>query len=151
MDTSARAMPSHAQSLTRSTIGALLATGSEFVTLPVLVHVLHVAPVISYAAVQFVATIISFLLNKYWAFNARNVGRLSGQTLRYAIVFGGSLALNTGLSSLGSYRLHLQPVLAFAIAQVIVYLSWNYPMNRYFVFRRPTTVGVMRAGEFPTA
>ena len=28
------------------------------------------------------------------------------------------------------------PFLPLAIAQVLVYLAWNYPMNRYFVFHR---------------
>jgi len=27
-------------------------------------------------------------------------------------------------------------VIAFIISQVFVYLVWNYPGNRYFVFRR---------------
>jgi hypothetical protein len=52
------------------------------------------------------------------------------------VVFGGSLALNTALPSLGSYVLHITPVASFAISQVIVYLSWNYPMNRWWVFAR---------------
>ena len=131
-------MPSHARSLTRSTVGSIMATGSEFVTLPILIHLLHVRPWISYAAVQFIATAITFAINRYWAFEASKVGSVAGQTLRYALVFAGSLGLNTVLPSLGHYRLHLQPVLAFAISQVLVYAAWNYPMNRYFVFRRPT-------------
>ena len=129
-------MPSHARSLTRSTVGSILATGSEFVMLPILIHVLHVWPWLSYALVQFVATAITFAINRYWAFEAAR-GSVAGQTLRYALVFGGSLGLNTLLPSLGHYHLHLQPVLAFAISQVLVYGAWNYPMNRYFVFRRP--------------
>jgi putative flippase GtrA len=129
-------MPSHARALTRSTLGSLLATASEFLFLPVLIHLLHIAPYIAYAVVQFIATAITFVLNRYWAFEASRAGSMAGQGLRYGLVFGGSLALNTGLPSLLHYHLHLQPVLAFAISQVVVYCAWNYPLNRYFVFRR---------------
>jgi putative flippase GtrA len=44
--------------------------------------------------------------------------------------------LNTAIPSLLSYRLHLEPVLAFVVSQVFVYLVWNYPGNRFWVFRR---------------
>jgi putative flippase GtrA len=104
--------------------------------LPLLVHVAHVAPWICYAAVQFVANAISFLLYKYWAFDAREIGDVRVQYIKQLVIFAGSLVLNTGIPSLLSYRAHLEPVLAFAISQVIVYLSWNYPGNRYWVFKR---------------
>jgi putative flippase GtrA len=129
--------PSHARALTKTTIASIIATALEmFVLLPLLVHVLHVRPWLSYAAVQFAANAITFLLYKYWAFDAAQLGSLQRQYLKQLVIFGGSLALNTAIPSLFSYRLHLEPVLAFAISQVIVYLAWNYPGNRYWVFRR---------------
>jgi len=124
------------RTLAKSTIASLIATGSEFITLPLLVHVAHVQPWICYALVQFVANAISFLLYKYWAFEARAVGSMRVQYLKQLVIFAGSLLLNTAIPSLLSYRAHLEPVLAFAISQVIVYLSWNYPGNRYWVFKR---------------
>lgn len=102
-----------------------------------LVHVLTVEPAVAYAAVQFVATVITFTINKYWAFDAGQTGSLHGQGLRAVVVFGGSLALNTGIPSFFSYVLHVTPVVAFAISQVLVYLGWNYPLNRLWVFKRP--------------
>jgi putative flippase GtrA len=128
--------PGHARALTKTTIASILATAVEFVLLPILVHVLHVRPWVAYASVQFVANAISFALYKYWAFEAAQVGTLRGQYLKQLLIFAGSLALNTAIPSLLSYRLHLEPVLAFAISQVLVYLGWNYPGNRYWVFRR---------------
>jgi putative flippase GtrA len=106
----------------------------EFAILPVLVRVFHVPHWVSYLSVQFVANAISFLLYKYWAFEAGSHGSISGQYVRQLFVFLGSLALNTAIPSLLSYRLGLPPELAFAISNVIVYLGWNYPGNRYFVF-----------------
>ncbi len=101
-----------------------------------LVHVLGVRPWVSYAAVQFVANAVTFLLYKYWAFEARRHGSLRLQYVKQLVIFAGSLVLNTAIPSLLSYRLHVEPVLAFALSNVVVYLAWNYPGNRYWVFRR---------------
>ncbi len=129
-------MPSHARALGKSTIASIAATATEFPLLALLVHVLHLPAWVGYGAVQFVATLVTFLLNKYWVFEAGQVGTLHGQGAKSVVVFGGSLALNTALPSLMSYSANVTPVLAFAISQVTVYLAWNYPMNRFWVFRR---------------
>lgn len=127
-------MPSHVRAIARSTVGGICAVSSQFITLPLLVHVLGVAPAIAYFAVQFLATVITFSFNRWWAFQAGHVG-LGGQGLRYIPVFAGSLGLNTAIPSLLHYRLEVQPVLAFAISQGVVFLGWNYPLYRFFVFR----------------
>ena len=128
--------PSHVKALTRASVASLLATAAEFALLPLLVHVLHFAPWASYAGVQFIANGISFSLYKYWAFEAGHYGSLRIQYVKQLLIFAGSLILNTAIPSLLSYRLHLEPVLSFAISNVVVYLGWNYPGNRYWVFRR---------------
>ena len=130
------APPSHARTLTRSTIASIAATGSEFALLPILVYGLHVRKWLAYSSVQFVANAISFLLYKYWAFEAAKIGDVRTQYVKQLVIFAGSLILNTAIPSFLSYRLHLEPVLAFLISQVFVYLGWNYPGNRYWVFKR---------------
>jgi putative flippase GtrA len=128
--------PSLARSLSRATLASCIATGCEFAILPVLVHVLHVRDWIAYSSVQFLANAITFLLYKYWAFEARDHGLIHIQYGKQLVIFAGSLVLNTAIPSLLSYRLHVEQVLAFAISQVVVYLVWNYPGNRYWVFKR---------------
>ena len=128
--------PSHARTLTRSTIASIAATGTEFALLPILVYVLHVRDWLAYSSVQFVANAISFLLYKYWAFEAAKIGDIRTQYVKQLVIFAGSLILNTAIPSFFSYRLHLDQVLAFLISQVFVYLAWNYPGNRYWVFKR---------------
>lgn len=127
----------HARSFTRATVVSIIATGAEFVLLPLLVRLLHVEHWIAYAAVQFVGTAITFLLSRYWAFEAVHADEIHSQGVRYLAVFGGSFLLNTALPSVGSYLLKLPPEAAFAIAQALVYLAWNYPLNKYWVFRQP--------------
>src|SRR5207237_3861040 len=128
--------PSHARALTKSTIASLIATGSEFVLLAVLVHPLKVPHWVGYAGVQFFANVITFLLYKYWAFESAEYGNWKRQYIKQLVIFAGSLALNTFIPSVLSYKAHLEPVLAFAIANVVTYLAWNYPGNRYWVFKR---------------
>jgi putative flippase GtrA len=130
------AMPSHARALTRSSIASLIATIGEFGLLAVLVHPLHVPDWIGYIVVQFFCNLATFLLYKYWAFDAARVGSAHHQYVKQLVIFAGSLALNTGISSLLSHRLGLEPVLSFALSNVVTYLGWNYPGNRYWVFKR---------------
>lgn len=130
------APPGHLRALTKASLSSLVATASEFALLPLLVHVLHFAAWAGFAAVQLVANAISFTLYKYWAFEAAHHGSLQRQYLKQLIIFAGSLGLNTVLPSLLHYRLHLEEVLSFAISQIAVYLFWNYPGNRYWVFKR---------------
>ena len=128
---------SHARALTKSSIASLIATGTEFVILAVLVHPLKLPHWVGYVSVQFVANAISFLLYKYWAFEAGEYGSLRIQYLKQLVVFVGSLGLNTGISSVLSYKHGVEPVMAFAVSNLFVYLGWNYPGNRYWVFKKP--------------
>ncbi len=132
---SAPATPSHRRAITKSTIASVLATAVELMLVPLLVH-LRVPDWITYASVQFVANAITFVLYKYWAFEAAQLGSMREQYAKQLVIFAGSLLLNTAIPSLLSYRMHVYPLWAFAISQVIVYLGWNYPGNRYWVFRR---------------
>ncbi len=100
----------------------------------VVVHPLHVPKWVGYVGVQFFANLGTFFLYKIWAFEARDRGVMHHQYLRQLVIFGGSLLLNTGIPSLLSYHFGVEPVVAFAISNVIVYLGWNYPGNRYWVF-----------------
>ena len=99
-----------------------------------LLELLHVPQVVSYAAVQIVGTSITFLTNKFWVFEAGRTGTVFSEGAKAIAVFGGSLVLNTALPSIGSYVIGLPPVPSFLGSQVIVYLSWNYPLNRWWVF-----------------
>lgn len=127
---------SHARTFTRSTIASIAATGSEFVLLWLLTYVLGVRPEYCYAGVQIVANAISFLLYKYWAFEAAKLGSAKIQYAKQLVIFAGSWLLNTAIPTYLHYRLHVEKVTAFLISNIFVYLCWNYPGNRYWVFKR---------------
>lgn len=123
----------HLRTLIRSSIASLISIAIELLLVQVL-DLLDVEPVISYVVVQILGTIMTFAGNKYWAFEASRTGRTVTEGSRALIVFGGSFVFNTALSSLGSYVLHAPPVVAFLGSQAVVWLVWNYPMNRWWVF-----------------
>ena len=125
--------------LSRATLVSIGATGLEFLILPGLVRV--IPSWAAFASVQIVANLVTFLLYKYWAFDAAHRGTIGQQYAKQTIVFGGSWLLNTGIPSLLTYRAGLGPVLAFALSNVFVYLAWNYPLNRYWVFERDDASG----------
>ena len=95
-----------------------------------------IASATAFAAVQILGTCLTFLANKYWAFDAATTGRGPREAARSAAVFAGSFALNIALPSAGTYVLRLRPTIAFTVSQIIVGLGWNYPMNRSWVFAK---------------
>lgn len=125
----------HLRVLVRSSIASLISLGIELLLVQVL-DFFRVEPLISFVIAQILGTVMTFLGNKYWAFEAKHTGKTVTEGSRALIVFGGSFVFNTALSSFGSYILHIPAVLAFLGSQAIVYLAWNYPMNRWWVFPR---------------
>lgn len=125
----------HLRSLGKATLVSILATLVEFAVLPLLVYVWHVPRVAAFAGVQVLANLITFTLYKWWAFEAGRVGHTGVQYARQAVIFAVSWVLNTVLPTLLCNRLQLEPVLAFALSTIFVYVAWNYPGNRFWVFR----------------
>jgi hypothetical protein len=119
----------------RSVLVSLVTLTAEFTLLPILHDVVGLADAVCYGAVQVAGTTITFTLSRHWAFEAAYAGTLRAQGARYLAVFLGSFALNTALPSVGSYALGMPLVPSFAASQALVYLGWNYPMNRWWVFR----------------
>lgn len=125
----------HLRLLLRSSIASLISLGIELLLVQIF-DLVRLEPVVSFVIVQLLGTIMTFAGNKYWAFEAMHTGKTVTEGSRAILVFGGSFVLNTALSSFGSYALHAPPVLAFLGSQAVVWLAWNYPMNRWWVFRR---------------
>src|ERR1041384_387976 len=79
--------------------------------------------------------VVSFSLSRQWTFQA-GAGRALPQVARFLFVWATSALLNsTGVPALlgwlGSFSL------AWGIVRAAVYLGWNYPLSRWFVFTNP--------------
>lgn len=113
-----------------------VATGVDFGVMIALVELLHLPPVFGTAVGSTAGAVTNFWMGRHWTYHADGdaVGR---QLIRYVIVAICSLGWNT----LGEYifvnRLGVHYVLGRVITAVIVSNVWNYPMQRFFVFRHP--------------
>ena len=117
----------------RNTLTSIFTTALDFGTLTGLVELAHV----DYVVATFVGTVVgatsNFIINRHWSFAATHVA-WHGQALKMLPVQAGSSALQT----LGVWlftRFGRVPYMASKlIVSVLVYLGWNYPMNKHFVF-----------------
>jgi putative flippase GtrA len=135
VDTRPRRSTATAQSLPRSIAVSLLTTALDFATLWGLVELLGA----SHAVATFGGTVVgassNFLINRHYTFDA-NDGDVHRQLVRFLPVQAGS----SGLQTLGVWLLadvaHLHYLAAKLGVAVAVYLGWNYPLSRFYVFAR---------------
>jgi CDP-diacylglycerol--glycerol-3-phosphate 3-phosphatidyltransferase len=121
--------------LGRHQAASALSTLVDFGTLALLVERFGVHPVAATALGALAGAVFNFTLARRWIFRDHD-GSAAAQALRYALVSGASLGLNT----LGEYvvatRLGVHYLLARALVALLVSLCWNFPMHRRVVFPR---------------
>jgi putative flippase GtrA len=123
------------KSLTRSAATSIFTTSLDLGTLTVLVELFHLNYVIATFFGTVVGSLSNFLINRHWAFEAR-AGAAHWQLFRFLPVQAGSSALHTLGVWLITEHTRLKYFGSKVVVSVIVYLIWNYPMNRFFVFPR---------------
>ncbi len=85
-----------------------------------------------------IAIVVSFLLQKYWAFGDTRREGAGFQMTFYVFVMLWDLALNTGLLYLSVERLHLWYLYAQLGISVLIAIQ-NYLLYRFIIFRQPQT------------
>lgn len=120
-------------SFVRSQIVSVIATACDFGVMIFFTEVAHLWYLVSVFLGTFTGGLVGFILGRRWAFTSRQ-GRISHQVYRYFIMWVINILLNLG----GVYclvdLLHLKYILAKAIVAVILSISFNYPMQKYYVF-----------------
>ena len=122
-------------SLLRYNVSAGTATGTDFLTLLFCKEVLGVYYVLAtFIGACFGAT-VAFFLGRNWTFFNKE-GHISSQSIKFLVVVGGSILLNTfgeyfftDIVQIGHY------MFARVVTAVTVGITYNFPMQRYFVFR----------------
>ena len=126
--------PTELATFSRSVLTSLLTTALDFGTLIGLTELGGVDYVVATWIGTVVGSLANFTINKLWAFYAREAPALPAAT-RFAVVQIGASFLHTaGVWLLTRFGRLPYPISKLVVAAT-VYLVWNYPLNRWFVFR----------------
>ena len=117
----------------RSLLTSLLTTALDFGTLVGLTQLAGVDYVLATWIGTVVGSLANFAVNKLWAFSARESAAAPALT-RFVVVQAGASGWHTaGVWALTRFGGLPYPVSKLVVAAA-VYLAWNYPLNRWFVF-----------------
>ncbi|RFM27620.1 GtrA family protein [Deminuibacter soli] len=94
------------------------------------VHYLHAS---IYGNVM--GAITNFCMGRIWVFEARQKQAAPVQMIKYLLVWCGNVALNSGGLYLAVHYLKLEETIAKVIVSVIVGFSYNYLLQKKFVFK----------------
>ena len=126
-----------------SGLAAVLATGLDYAAVIGLVELAALTPAVATLLGSLLGGAANFALNRLVTF--RSDGRLAGQAARYAFISASSALLNAG----GVAVLALHPEIDYRVAWWLVrgavWLAWNLPMQRDFVFAVPSPQGSAKA------
>ncbi|MBK8387874.1 MAG: GtrA family protein [Saprospiraceae bacterium] len=118
----------------RAVLVSIVATWTDYIVSLSLHHVMKVDEVIATSLGSFCGAIVSFYFNRLWAFKSKD-GKLTEQAIKYLLVLGLSVLLN----SLGVYLLIQTTNLPFiaerVIVTIVVGLLVNYQLFKRFVFK----------------
>ena len=122
-------------SFLRYNVSAGMATATDFLTLLFFKEVLGVYYVLATFIGACCGATVAFFLGRNWTFLNKE-GKISSQGAKFIFVVCGSILLNTfgeyfftDVLKIGHY------MFARVVTAITVGLSYNFPMQRYFVFR----------------
>jgi len=118
----------------RSQFASIIATAADFIVTVFFTEIFKIWYVLSTAFGNLTGAIISFFLGRNWAFN-RKADNMQWQAVRYTITALMSMGLNTGGVYLLTENFDIAYVISKVIMAVLIGVSFNFLMFRYFVFR----------------
>ncbi len=121
----------------RNTLVSVFTTALDFFVLITLVELFGVNYVFATFCGTVAGAISNFLINRHWSYEATH-GAAHWQLVRFLPVQVGSSALHTVGVWMFTALVHLPYLGSKLVTATLVYLVWNYPMNRYFVFPKST-------------
>jgi putative flippase GtrA len=116
---------------------------------------LGVGPVTSATIATIIATIVSYLGNRYWSFKTRQRTAVARELIVFAVLNGIGLLIQDAAVAVNSYLLHLQHnrtaaflALNVGIALAMLFRFWSY---RRFVWVAPPARQAQRAEQGPVS
>jgi putative flippase GtrA len=134
----------------RSVLTSLLTTAMDLMTLTGLVELAGMNYVLATWLGTVVGSLSNFTINRVWTFDARDRPP-AGQFARFVVAQVAASFLHAGGVWALTRFLGLQYQISKIVISVLVYLGWNYPMNRWFVFRRGATAVVPARPDAPAS
>jgi len=123
----------------RSVLTSLFTTALDFGTLVGLTELAGLNYVLATWLGTVVGSLSNFAINRLWAFYAHDVPAVPAMT-RFVLVQIGASGLHTGGVWLLTRFAGLPYPTSKLVVAAVVYLVWNYPLNRHFVFGRRTSL-----------
>lgn len=122
-------------SFLRYNVSAGTASISDFLVLVFCTEILGIYYVISTFFGAMTGATVAFLLGRNWTYFNKE-GRISQQGMRFIMVVSGSVLLNTSGVFLFTDILKVDHyTISKVMVAVLVGVCYNFPMQRYFVFR----------------
>lgn len=78
--------------------------------------------------------VVNFSINKYWTF--KSPSPIGGQLVRFVFVVLGSIALKSSGTYLVTEFVEIDYKISRIIVELVVSLLFNYPLQRYWVFKK---------------
>lgn len=112
---------------------SFISTAVDYLITFVCDHFFHLKFIYSNLTGTISGGITNFLLGRIWVFHARQK-KAPGQALKYLLVWIGNLLLNNGGVFLFVHYLKVDNYISKTIVSLIVGFSYNYFMQKKFVF-----------------
>ena len=121
------------KSFLKAQLSSLLATAADFSLMVFFVEIvrLHYTQAVVIGALG--GALTNFVINRYWSFHAAQAS-FRRQSLRYALVWTGSLLLNVSGVYLFAEFMGLGYLVSRIIAAVSVGLGFNFVLQKQYVF-----------------
>ena len=114
---------------------AIVATGIDFGIFMLLNEIFGLWYVLSTILSAIAGGIIAFILNRNWVFKSKHK-QLNQQIIKYILVWGGSILLNT----VGLYLLiensNINEIISKIIVTVFIGVTYNFLMSRLYTFTK---------------
>jgi putative flippase GtrA len=119
----------------RHQLASVAATAVDYAVMIVCVSLAGLGPVAGTILGASSGAITNFALGRYFTFRADG-DTMFGQAFRYGLVSAMSLVWNATGEHLLAVMLGIQYIIARLIVGTLVGFVWNFPMHRYFVFKK---------------
>ncbi|WP_316792654.1 GtrA family protein [Pedobacter frigoris] len=110
----------------------------DYLVMVTCTELLHIHYTISIAIGGIIGAVVNFSVNRYWTFTANKASEspVGNQLLKFIFVVAGSIMLKSSGTYLFTNWLNLDYKITRIMVDIIVSLSFNYVLQKYWVFKK---------------